>query len=756
MSNKPTKEQLAVIYEKQGHFSVLASAGSGKTYVVTERYLRIVEEKLASPSQILAITFTRKAAAEMKRRIVDRLRGRDLLDEAQEAETGPIQTIHSFCERILRENAIACGLDPKFEIVSSGEGSRLRRLAIQKAITLAEIEDEDVAFFLQSLVGQRDGTKSSSYSEIEKVVERLMDKLRSSDHTQTHFDSLFSSATEYIQNTHQELLKTLPTVVQVEVASGFGAWDVIARDVLKQNRQLSRFPWLKTPISKEAEARGARLVCGLARLALSAWSLYEASLRERQVLDFNQLERKAVAMLEDNPSVRRRIQLQYRYVMVDEAQDLNPIQFRIFGAVEASSKVLIGDDKQSIYLFRQADVEKFRSYSKSNARLLSENFRSEKSIQRFVDDVFGNVFGELYAPMQPLRLDTPTPYDAVEVWKLTAAKHWRELAQLLIQNPMNGSTAILVRENKTISDIESALRQVGIGTRTMGGKSDFYANLEIRDLANLLNALIDPSDEYALLATLRSPVVGVTLDTTILLSASEGGVRSNLYSFVAPYPEDQRKLEAFTKWFSPLSLTADRYTAWEVISKVLAESQLLPNLAKRLDSHRKILNVRKLLVIATQTPSASVREFAEMLGEIRSLNHQEGDAPLDDDRDDLIVIGTVHRAKGLEWDNVIVADGMTYSVKAKSEPAIDSHSGWVGYKHKSSLSYVAQYLQEKQKQGELEELKRLEYVALTRAKKRLVLVSWLEGNKNLLNVVRTGIGSEQFDALRTTSSNSKE
>lgn len=104
-----TDEQKAVVFSDDAKLVVVASAGAGKTRVLVERYLRHVVEEGIGPEAILTITFTKKAAAEMKNRIVGALRDRKLFDEAQAAETGPIQTIHSFCERLLRENALAAG-----------------------------------------------------------------------------------------------------------------------------------------------------------------------------------------------------------------------------------------------------------------------------------------------------------------------------------------------------------------------------------------------------------------------------------------------------------------------------------------------------------------------------------------------------------------------------------------------------------------------------------------------------------------------
>ena len=113
MVRTPTEEQRLVIESPAKQFMVTASAGAGKTFVLVERYLWMIEQLGFEPHEILTITFTRKAAAEMKERIVGRLRSMGQFDRAQIAETGPIQTIHSFCERLLRENSLAAGIDPK-------------------------------------------------------------------------------------------------------------------------------------------------------------------------------------------------------------------------------------------------------------------------------------------------------------------------------------------------------------------------------------------------------------------------------------------------------------------------------------------------------------------------------------------------------------------------------------------------------------------------------------------------------------------
>jgi ATP-dependent exoDNAse (exonuclease V) beta subunit len=189
-----TDEQIEIINQEDGFSVVLASAGSGKTFVVVERYLRLVREFRVRPSQILTITFTKKAAAEMKRRIVDRLFGVDLFEQAQEAETGPIQTIHSFYERLLRENSVEAGMDPKFELATGAESDRLKRDAVRHVINSSEDDESElIALFVKSSVGKSEYGRNGAYEKLEKETIDILNYMRSSGHEPTFFEELYAS-----------------------------------------------------------------------------------------------------------------------------------------------------------------------------------------------------------------------------------------------------------------------------------------------------------------------------------------------------------------------------------------------------------------------------------------------------------------------------------------------------------------------------------------------------------------------------------
>ena len=174
-----TSEQKAVVAAEDKSFVVRASAGTGKTTTLVARYLRLVTLDGLRPDQILTVTFTRKAAAEMKRRIVSALVAGGLRDEAQIAETGPIQTIHGFCERVLRECSVDAGLDPDFNILDETEASRRMKGAIQEAIA-SFVEMPLADELLERLAGKRNYMGNSPHSMLEDSIRDVVGRLRGS------------------------------------------------------------------------------------------------------------------------------------------------------------------------------------------------------------------------------------------------------------------------------------------------------------------------------------------------------------------------------------------------------------------------------------------------------------------------------------------------------------------------------------------------------------------------------------------------
>ena len=747
MANTPTDEQIAIINQNEGSTVVVASAGSGKTFVVVERYLRLVREFKVRPSQILTITFTNKAAAEMKRRIVDRLFQNELFEQAQEAETGPIQTIHSFYEKLLRENSVDAGMDPKFELSAGGESDRLKRDAVRQVINIAEDdENELIGLFVKATVGKSEYGQIGAYEKLESETIRILNSFRSSGHEPTFFEDLYASGAAYLEITHKELIRRLPEYMQVAIVEQPGSdWRRIAyQEAGKIRGEKTKFAWLKE--SQDHELEAANLTCGLAQIALRSWALYERLLSERRLVDFDGLESRAVRLIESSPQVRQRVSKQFLHVIVDESQDLNRNQFRLFDAINSTSKMLVGDGKQSIYAFRNADVETFNKRAGRDFLKLSTNFRSKKSILNMVDVVFSQAFGDSYfASTTSESFESVLDYEHVERLHLSSKTNWSELADFVAQQRVDGvnlnSICILIRRHKDAEAIETALKRRGIGVRMNAGQSQFFARSEVRDLVNSLLAVSSKNNYFAWLATLRSPIVGLSLDSIVLLAKPENQLALN--------PDEQAKLDRFQSWFVDLRAQVDHIPASEVLSKIINKSDLFINLLGLPEGRRRIENVRKLLLLAIQSPELSAREFSELIRNIERLRHDEGDAATTDESEELVTLMTIHKAKGLEWETVIIADGMDHKPPPINSPIFDAETGWVGYWQKGRSTYAAEFLRHQKSGKEKEELKRLQYVALTRAKHRLILTTWGDSSAGMVGMVRTAIGPANFDSLQT-------
>ncbi|HET6408957.1 MAG TPA: UvrD-helicase domain-containing protein, partial [Chthoniobacteraceae bacterium] len=274
---------------------VTASAGAGKTFVLVERYLWLIKERGLEPHQILTITFTRKAAAEMKERIVERLRSMGDFERAQVAETGPIQTIHSFCERLLRENSLAAGIDPDFEIMDEGERARLMDASIARAIARIREDDPDAEGLLKLLAGRRDHGESSPYARLERSIAQVLHGLRG---TQVNLEDLTPLADAH--NLERKLDERLLAGVPPDVAQAYRfATEGGLAERLKEAFKATGHkvpPYLSGRFHDEARLESLHHTAGLIRLAILAWGELEYEMVRRQKLDYALLEARAVRL----------------------------------------------------------------------------------------------------------------------------------------------------------------------------------------------------------------------------------------------------------------------------------------------------------------------------------------------------------------------------------------------------------------------------------------------------------------------------
>lgn len=729
----PTDEQTIVVRATNPRLRVSAAAGAGKTRILVDRYLRHVLEDGLHPDEILTITFTRKAAAEMKKRIVARLWSAGRTEEARFAETGPIQTIHGFCERVLRENAVAAGVDPDFDILSEAQTTRL----IDEEITLALAQDwqefPEAEEFIRLLSGQRSyRSRGLAYEALKGPIRDVLRKLRGSGTEIRELRERYVTPAVVRASWTQIVMKETPEPVLDELRS-----TPLDDPLPVRLRAAYKLAGLRIPQpfaqrhDEEAETESARLTCGLLALVLRAWERIDDRIREEQRFDFAALEAAVVQAIEQSGEVQARIRRTYKVAMVDEAQDVNRVQHRLLDAMGIETELLVGDRQQSIYAFRQADVEEFKRKIASGQHLqLTENFRSEPGILRFVDAVFGSLWGNDYVPMskvQPLDLDNPPNpiYPGVELWEHKAkdtaltAHYVREL--LTTENP--NDVAILVRSSAFGTDLGVALAAHRIESEIVGESERFYSRLEIRDLSNALTCLGNRWNDFALLATLRSPVVGLSFAAVDRL-ASNRPVIEALAALPFDDTADRTKALAFLEWFEPLSKRADRLPAWEVLSHVFAKSNYLSAIVGRPRGHQEVANAKKLLVLAIEAPDLGPVEFADRVREIRDLRHREGDAPINEDNPNAVKIMNIHKAKGLEFEVVVLPQMFEKLSRERDEIEVDPRLPMVTTSlRKGAKVAYHQWLGERRRERETEEELRVLYVGMTRAKRKLCVAT---------------------------------
>lgn len=760
----PSAQQLDVIESEAPDLFVAAAAGSGKTGVLVARFLRLVLEKGLRPDAILTITFTRKAAAEMKGRIVQGLREAGRLDSAQIAETGPVQTIHAFCQRVLSENAVAAGIDPTFRILDQGEQERWLRQAIFDCLLVGFEEDEEAAavrFLVDALAGRRLDREEgdSPHQRLIRSVFSVVTELRGTEIRADDLTALGTDTRAIATAWEHSIVSRLPEKVREQLAVVGGSLYTRISTAYKATKT-AQPGWLKSVPDPDPNLTAAVL-----QVAARAWTLLEFRMRKAQLFDYNLLERSAVDLVERNEGVRERLARQYPVVFVDEAQDLNPVQYRLVKTLAGSQRMLVGDPQQSIYGFRQADPELFTHHPESagvKALTLNRNFRSSGGILAFVDAVFGKVWGEAYVPMADdgnvVYLEGAQPeFEGVELWPFEAedaggvADRVRDLCrEVVAEGGRARDVCVLVKKGATGLKLQRALQHRGLAARMVSARERYYARMEVRDVANALRALCDRYDDFSLLATLRSPFVELSLDACVVLAdrrrAGEEGRRQSVFDRLIDCSDtlaqdDQAKIQAFLEWFDPIAVYADRLSAWEAISELFASTPFLERLAARPQGTQRLANARKLLALAAKDPELDPVQFAERVREVQRFKHLEADAPIDDEDEDKVSIMTIHRAKGLEFPVVVVPETMDTKRKLGTRMThVDPRLPMVVVDEVAD-SVPGAFLAQRKQDRETHEAWRVLYVAMTRAQRRLcVVVSPKKGTGTHAEMIRTHLG----------------
>ena len=787
-----TSEQQFAIEAREGNLLLAAGAGSGKTSVLVERFVASVVRDGIGVGEILTITFTEKAAAEMRDRIRSRLRELGEDQAAAATESAYIATIHGFCARVLRAQALSAGLDPGFTVLDEHEARRLAAVAFEDAL-------EQLASRGGEAVGLIAGYGPDA---LRAAILSVHAELRSRGQLQPALPALdpapeLAPAVTALRRAAQAASAELAAVTTpgvrvvgalerlqrcLELVDGENLWPAALGELAlpRGNGAALSTPVCAAYTEALAEVRAivAHRRAGTAHrlldeLLVSYAANYAARKRAHSGLDFEDLELLTARLLVTDADLRERYRARFARIMVDELQDTNSVQMGIIDALARENLFTVGDAQQAIYGFRHADVELFEALADQRRQRgqfasLQVNFRSRPEILEVLNLTFADALGARHAPLLPGRTSSPADEPCVELlladkganWDSDGlASPWRQaearilaarVAELIDAGSAAREIVVLTRATSDLRTYERALEERGVPTYVIGGRG-YWGHPQVLDLVAYLEALANPRDEESLYAVLASPFVGVSLDALVVLAAAAKAGNLDPFSVLcagadeleALAAEDREELERFADWFVAERELVPRLGLEELVDRVLQRTGYDLWVLGRAGGRRRLANVRKLMRLAREHESehgADLRAFLDAIAQrAHGSDARESEAPVEGEALDAVRLMTIHRSKGLEFDTVCVADlgRARWSLPDVMRVSGDGRFGLrlaepgTG-RREPALHYKA--LGDERQQSEEAEERRLFYVAMTRARERLVLSgaarleSWPDNN----------------------------
>ncbi|MDY2626834.1 MAG: DNA helicase PcrA [Lachnospiraceae bacterium] len=603
-------EQQKAVYQTEGPLLILAGAGSGKTRTLTHRIAYLIDEKDVNPWSILAITFTNKAAGEMRERV------NQLVEFG--AESIWVSTFHSTCVRILRRHIEYLGFTTSFSIYDTDDQKTLLHQVLKKL-------DVDQKMYKDRVV------------------------------------------MKYIS---------------------------AAKDNLVSPEQFCR----------EAAGDYRQMRIG------DIYTEYQEQLKKNNALDFDDLIVKTVELFRENPEVLEYYQNRFRYIMVDEYQDTNTAQFELIRLLAGRHRNLcvVGDDDQSIYKFRGANIHNILGFEQyfpdATVIRLEQNYRSTQNILNAANEVIKNNSGRkekrLWTENEEGRKVRLKMYD-------TAMQEADRITEELLDAHADGFSyrdcAILYRTNAQSRAIEERMVNKGIPYQLVGGVN-FYQRKEIKDILAYLKTIDNGNDDISVSRIINVPkrgIGGTTIGRVQVFADEQGmsffeALRNAEYIPTLGKGRAVGKLLAFVEQIAVFRVMAENYSVHELIEEVLDKTGYRQELEEEdtIEAQTRLENIQEFINKAVDYEEhaegeGSLSEFLEEVALVADIDRM-------DDEEDKVLLMTLHSAKGLEFDKVYLCgmeDGLFPSYMS-----IDSDDP-----------------------GDLEEERRLAYVGITRAKKELTL-----------------------------------
>ncbi len=838
-----------------------AGPGSGKTTVLVERYLHILQERNLSIDQIVAITFTNRAANEMRERLRARLN--QILSTASGDERkrwlgykrtldgAVITTIHGFCARLLREFPVEAGVDPQFllldehraamllesvveealsHFISSGhvEISRLTlgvgraKLAAALAQLYRDVRGQGLSF--EDLAMKTANSHSTEEDHARALVDlsRTMNDfllLRRTTPAAKSNHAEVSSAWSSFQSLVHGIPEPEALADYCRAVDGFRKLRPQARGDLKPLiTALDELLWQKDLLGRVPQicldlfARQYAL-----EMVMLLTHINERLNEEKQklsALDFDDLELRALDLLA-RPEVVTRAAERYKFFLVDEFQDTNGLQRQLLERLalqksrrESANLFIVGDRKQSIYGFRGADVDVFREMTDTlitaggEEKPLLLNFRSQPPLIDFYNFLFRRLFqpkdevtekereelgyvghelseakrelrdvgplvevmitteesepravatGSLPGSLQDSVNSTRSLPLAVLTEQTSRELDAQQVAQRIIALTGNAGVqysdiALLFRAMTNVQTYESVFRRANIPYQTVLGRG-FYEREEITDLIQLLRFLDNKTDELALAAVMRSPLVGISDNALLALrcgpwlnEVDKGDPlrhftqtrklfkalrRHREIAFIGD--EEHDLLDRAAALIKELVARRHHYPIGNLLRFAVDQSEFMTVIAATFDGAQRLANVQRLFTLAERFERSGthlIRDFVRYVEEFEAIGSRESEGQIDE-ATNAVRLMTIHQAKGLEFPIVIIPELQRYSRVPDSWVLLDRHQGLTlkvpDGRGKLVAGCTFNRFEQRHAWREQFESMRLLYVAATRAQDRLIL-----------------------------------
>ena len=757
----PNPEQRSAI-EAEGRVFLSAGAGTGKTAVLVERFVRAVCDRGLDVGSILVITYTRKAAGELRARIRNELRERGRHDLARELDGAWIATIHGFCARLLRTYPFEAGLDPRFRELDGAQASVLAGEAFAEALDefCAREEPERLqllatygtAALRRMLIGVYETLRSAGRDLVLELGERAplserVEVLREASRCL----AVDAGATE---------LQRANAAAMLDLLAGSPAPDRLvdlSAHKVRGSERTASYEEARKVVEQSALDELAVRDRDLLQALLEGFArAYDAAKRREGVLDFEDLQLNARDLLRANERIREREHLRFAAIMVDEFQDTNRLQCELIDLVADGPArpelFFVGDEFQSIYGFRHADVQVFRERreAEGGGLALVRNYRSRPEVLAAVNHLFHDEFGDGFQPLaasgefpdpvfgHPVELlvtEKETYADTGVHWRRAEAKHIaRRVRELVDEGAATPGEVVLLFAAGTDADAyEEELRQAGLPTYRATGRG-YFGQQQVVDLLSYMLLLQNRYDDQALVAVLASPFVGVSNDALVLIrrAASKRPLFTGIEKSLPPELDerDAQLIRAFLQRYERLVRALPRLPLERLCEQIVSEHDYDLAVLTQWDGRRRYANLRKLARLARsyeELRGPNLEGFVRFVRDQEAVGAKELEAVAEEEGSDSVRLLTIHAAKGLEFKVVVVADAGRDKRAPDADEILALSDGRFGFKvadpatSKRRGAFDYDEVRRAREEEDRAERLRLYYVAMTRAVDRLIV-----------------------------------